>query len=406
MRIEQIFGARHRRHDSNDLLQRAGYIRQHASGIYSYLTLGLRSLRRIEAIIREEMDRTGAQEILMSMVHDAEAWKATGRYDSIDDTLLRLQDRRGRDLVLGMTHEEIVAQLAASELQSYKNAGIVVYQIQTKFRDEARARGGLLRAREFLMKDAYSLHMTVEGLMRAYASLTGAYEKVFDRLGLTDTVRVESATGDMGGLVAHEFMTIAETGEDTIWLCRACGAGFNQEVLTGQRTCACGHALSSHRAIEVGNIFQLGTRYSEALGAYVDGEDGQRHALVMGSYGIGVSRLLATLVEQGRDEHGIRLHRSVAAVDVHVIDLRRDGAAGEIDAELRDARLYTVLDSREARAGEKFADADLVGASFQVIVGTEYRDTGQLEVKRRWEGDRYRLSRDDLVRHLRSAVGC
>jgi prolyl-tRNA synthetase len=414
MRIEHIFGARHRRHESDDLLQQAGYIRQHASGIYSYLTLGLRSLRRIEAIVRDEMDRVGAQEILMSVVHDADVWKATGRYDAIDDTLLRLRDRTGRDLVLGMTHEEVVAQLAASEIQSYRGAGVVVYQIQTKFRDEARSRRGLLRTREFLMKDAYSLHLDERGLEEAYADQMEAYRRIFHRVGLRDTWVVRSATGDMGGRVAHEFMTLLDAGEDTVLLCRACGTGVNAElagggvegaieageVAGGAVACQCGGARAVHRAVEVGNIFQLGTRYSEALGAYVDGADGRRHALVMGSYGIGISRLLATLVEQGRDEAGIRLHRDVAALDAHVVDLARDGTAEAVHRELAAAGLVTVLDDRDARAGEKLADADLLGASFQVIVGRRYRETGELEVRRRWEGDRFFTSRDGLAERL------
>src|SRR3954468_22003883 len=220
MRYSHLFGRtlRERRADvesvSHDLLERACYVRQHAAGIYTYLTLGLRSLRRIEAIIREEMNAAGAQEILMSMVHDADVWRRTGRYDAIDETLVRFKDRRGRDCVLGMTHEEIVASLAANELRSYRDVDVVVYQIQTKFRDEARSRGGLLRTREFLMKDAYSLHLTTDGLAAAYDAQAAAYRRIFRRVGLGDVAMVESATGLMGGLRAHEFMCFLEVGED------------------------------------------------------------------------------------------------------------------------------------------------------------------------------------------------
>src|SRR6478609_4278808 len=200
MRFTQLFGRtlRERRADiesaSHDLLERACYVRQHAAGIYTYLTLGLRSLRRIEAIIRDEMAAAGAQEILMSMVHDADVWKKTGRYDSIDDTMVRFKDRRGRDCVLGMTHEEIVASLAATELQSHRDLDVVVYQIQTKFRDEARSRGGLLRTREVFMKDAYSLDVTDQGLTDAYAAQAAAYHRIFRRVGLADVTKVESST--------------------------------------------------------------------------------------------------------------------------------------------------------------------------------------------------------------------
>jgi prolyl-tRNA synthetase len=262
MRLSALFGRtlRERRAGaesvSHDLLERAGYIRQHAAGIYSYLTLGLRSLRRIEAIIREEMAAAGAQEILMSVVHDADVWRRTGRYDSIDDTLVRFRDRRGHDYVLGMTHEEIVASLAATELRSHRDVDVVVYQIQTKFRDETRSRGGLLRTREFLMKDAYSLHMTDEGLGETYAAQAAAYHRIFRRVGLGDVTMVESSTGLMGGRVAHEFMCFLEIGDDAVALCESCGYAANREVLGETSVCVrCGAGWSHGAASKSGTSF-------------------------------------------------------------------------------------------------------------------------------------------------------
>src|SRR6478609_5395942 len=261
MRFTQLFGRtlRERRADiesaSHDLLERACYVRQHAAGIYTYLTLGLRSLRRIEAIIRDEMAAAGAQEILMSMVHDADVWKRTGRYDAIDATMVRFKDRRGHDCVLGMTHEEIVASLAATELRSYRDLDVVVYQIQTKFRDEARPRGGLLRTREFLMKDAYSLHLSEDALAATYAEQAAAYRRIFRRVGLDDVAMVESSTGLMGGQQAHEFTCFLDVGDDVVGVCQACGYAANRDVIGDGDACTrCGGTMVSRRGVEVGNI--------------------------------------------------------------------------------------------------------------------------------------------------------
>ena len=284
MRMSQILGRRWRAKEaqreaqreaaSHQLLLRASYIRQHAAGIYSYLHLGLRSLRKIEAIVRQEMDRSGAQEILMSVVHSADVWKRTGRYDEVDETLVRFKDRKRRDMLLAMTHEEIVAELASSDIRSYRDAGVVVYQIQTKFRDELRTRGGLLRTREFIMKDAYSLHLDEDGMAEAYRTQAKAYERIFQRLGLRDVHKIRSATGVMGGSVAHEFMCLLDVGEDTVAFCQACGDAWNTDVAQGERCDTCGSEALLRRGVEVGNIFQLGTRYTDALGVSATARDG------------------------------------------------------------------------------------------------------------------------------------
>jgi prolyl-tRNA synthetase len=407
MRLSKLFGRRQRESAggaaaaSHDLLLRAGYVRQHAAGIYSYLPLGLAALRRIEAIVREEMDRTGAQEILLPMVQSADVWRASGRYDTIDATLVRFRDRRGHDLVLGMTHEEVVAQLAASEVQSYRQAGLVVYQIQTKFRDEARARGGLLRTREFLMKDAYSLDVDPAGLDDAYAAQTVAYGRVFHRAGLRDVRVVRSATGDMGGDGAHEFMALLDVGEDTVALCDGCGEAWNVELLASADACQmCGAALSTRRAVEVGNTFRLGRRYAEALGACPVDRSGQRRPLLMGSYGLGVSRLLAALVEQYHDARGIALPAAVAPADAHIVALGGDGLpAGAADAErsLQAAGLRVLYDDRAVHAGEMLADADLIGAPLRVLFGGRARARDAIEVRERRSGEVHEVAAGDAV---------
>ncbi len=395
MRMSQLIGQTHRgrlgaaESASHELLLRAGYVRQHAAGIYSYLHLGLRSLRKIEAIVREEMNRAGAQEILMSVVHSADVWKRTGRYDEVDDTLVRFKDRRGHDMVLGMTHEEIVAQLAATEIKSYRDAGIVVYQIQTKFRDELRSRGGLLRTREFLMKDAYSLHLDNAGLQQAYEAQAEAYRRTFARLGLQNVCMIHSDTGVMGGRVAHEFTCLTDVGEDTVAHCRSCGAGSNADLVDQKGgKCDCGGTLDFHRGVEVGNIFQLGTRYTDAVGVKVVDRHGARRSLVMGSYGIGISRLLATLIEQHHDDEGIALTAAVSAFDGHIVALGGDrddvdGFARSVYEQCEAGGVDVLWDDRTAQTGEQLADADLIGAAVRITVGRRTVGDGVVELVER-----------------------
>jgi prolyl-tRNA synthetase len=416
--MSNLFGRRQRESASgaesmsHDLLLRAGWVRQHTAGIYSWLAPGLRTLRRIERIVRREMDASGAQEILMPVVHSAESWKATGRWSTIDATLTRFRDRRGHDMVLGMTHEEIVAELAASEIVSYRQAGIVVYQIQTKFRDEMRPRAGLLRTREFIMKDAYSLDIDQAGLERSYAVQADAYRRIFERVDLRDVRMVRSSAGDMGGLVAHEFSALHESGEDTVGICDGCGDAANADLLGAagdmpERAAACAICcgrIERHRAIEVGNIFQLGTRYAEALGARVAGPDGRLTPLVMGSYGIGVSRLLAVLIEQHSDGAGIARPAAVAPFDAHVLATGSTGEAraAELAAALERAGLDVLIDDRDARAGEKFADADLIGATLRIVVGS--RDTGRVEIRERRTGTTHDVATEDAIEVARRVL--
>ena len=413
MRFSQLFGRtlRERRTDvesvSHDLLERSGYVRQHAAGIYSFLTLGLLSLRKIERIIREEMRAAGALEILMPVVHDAEVWKKTGRYGAVDATMVRFKDRRDRDCVLGMTHEEIVASLAATELRSYRDLDVVVYQIQTKFRDEARSRGGLLRTREFLIKDAYSLHLTNDGLAAAYDEQAAAYHRIFRRVGLGDVAMVESATGLMGGRRAHEFMCFLDVGEDSVVVCEGCGFAANREVVVDSERCAsCGGRLGLRRGVEVGNIFQLGTRYTDALGVSVVDASGRRRSVIMGSYGIGVSRLLACLVERFHDERGIALTAATAPADLHIVTLGRERErlaehARCIEREAEARGLSVLVDDRVwVSAGEQLADADLIGATLRVTLGSSTLARGTVEIRERRSGITYTAPIDAAVNEI------
>jgi prolyl-tRNA synthetase len=558
MRMSQLFGNTLRENPANaempshQLLVRAGMIRPLAAGIYSYLPLGWRVLRKIEAIMRQEMEAIGAQDMMMPVVHPAELWQATSRWQSIGPDMGRLRDRAGRDLVLAMTHEEVVAALARQEIQSYRQLPRVVFHIQTKFRDEPRPRGGLIRVREFTMKDAYSLDADLEGLDTAYQKVYKAYVNIFHRCGV-ETLAVQADVGQMGGSASHEFMVLNENGEDTLVLCPACGYAANAERatfaepevtrppegdveeiatpgcktiadvaafvgvpthqtlkavfyvtgdtnefifvvirgdldvnetklrnllgggelgpatdaeilavgavpgyasprgLTGVRviadesvhlggnfvaganregyhlinvnyprdfqaemvadialaragdSCAtCGAALTEARGIEIGHLFKLGTRYSEALGAtYLDAV-GQAHPIVMGSYGIGTGRLMAVVVEQHHDEHGIIWPVEIAPYHVHLVNLGRD--AGDKVTQTAEA-LYDDLsaqgfemlyDDRDERAGVKFNDADLIGLPVRVTTSHRSLAQGGVEVKRRDAGERTIIPLDAL----------
>jgi prolyl-tRNA synthetase len=548
MRVSYLFGETLREVPaevdtaSHQLLLRAGYVRPLATGIFSYLPLAQRALTKIAQIIRAEMDHIGGQELTMPVVHPAELWQESGRWQAIDAALARFQDRGGRDMLLAMTHEEVVTDLARREIRSYRQLPQLLYQIQTKFRDEPRARGGLIRVREFTMKDSYSLDRDLDGLRTQYAAHYTAYFRIYGRAGLP-VIAVQSDTGMMGGKVAHEFMYLTPIGEDTLVLCPACGYAANREVarfvkvpraaaplpleqiatpetstiaalaaflnipesetakvvfLTGDygpetpakliialvrgdmeaneiaiqnlsganalrpatteeivavgavpgyaspigiarehvlvivddlvaatpnlvaganvagyhvrnacydrdysadivapiaaafagAGCAqCGAPLSLVRGVEVGNIFQLGTRYSQALGAtYLDAR-GDAHPISMGSYGIGLGRLLACVAEEHHDQYGLALPISVAPYQVALLALGRSAEtqqlADQLYAGLRAAGVEVLYDDRDARPGVKFADADLRGMPLRLTVSDRSLAQGGVELKRR-----------------------
>ncbi|MDA8395760.1 MAG: proline--tRNA ligase [Candidatus Dormibacteraeota bacterium] len=548
MRVSQLFGATLRAAPSDELfshqlLLRAGYLQQLAAGIFSLLPLGVRSQERIRRILREELDAIGGQEVSMPVVQPADLWQRSGRWQQVDETLVRFQDRRGREMVVAMTHEEVVADLAASQVTSYRDLPRIVYQIQTKFRDEPRPRAGLIRTREFWMKDSYSLDRDPEGLRAAYRKHFHAYFRIAARAGLP-VAAVLSDVGMMGGKVAHEFMYLSDQGEDTLLLCPRCGYAANQEVaerlepppedspelplqevatpgcttvaevaaalqvelsrvaktvgyvaemergedgrvvlavvpgdrevnlarlrqatgavdlrvataeelaevgavagymsprgldpaavtvvadsslrrrrnlvaganregwhlrnfnlvrdgqvdqevalgaaVGGDPCPSCGGPLDLRRGIEYGNIFQLGTRYSEALGAVYTDEEGRQRPVVMGSYGIGLGRLLACVAEEHHDERGLTLPISIAPFQVALVQVGSDpevveAALGLYD-DLERAGVETLYDDRDVSAGIKFADSDLRGMPLRVTVSPRTLQREAVELKRR-----------------------
>ncbi len=592
LRVSTLFGSTLREAPaevdiaSHRLLLRAGYVRQLAAGIFSYLPLAQRSIHKINTILREEMDRIGGQEVNMPVVHPAEIWQASGRWYEIDDTMARFRDRRGRDMVLAMTHEEVVAQLASTEVRSYRQLPMLVYHLQTKFRDEPRARGGLIRVREFVMKDSYSLDRDVNGLALQYDAHYEAYQRIGARCGLA-LVPVQSDVGMMGGQLAHEFMYVAPIGEDSLMLCSECGYAANRDVAEfekvpasreepadpervhtlGTKTIAelaglldvepsrtgkvvfyvgmfaedesergppgtravegaeetlqrgteklivaivrgdmeanpvriqnlvkaielrpahdeeieavgmvpgyaspigvdregtivivddlvtrspnlvlganepdyhvlntnygrdyeadvvgpiaaayegapcqrCGKPLDLVRGIEVGNIFQLGTRYSETLGAFYTDENDEEQPIVLGSYGIGVGRLLACVAEEYRDDDGLALPVSVAPFQVSLVSLARkeetaDVADGLFET-LQEAGVEVLYDDRDdASPGVKLTESDLRGLPLRVLVSERSVKNGGIELKRRQDGEGRIVAVEDLVEAVQGEI--
>jgi prolyl-tRNA synthetase len=553
--------------EGHQMLVRAGFVRQLGQGIFSYLPLGWRSVRKIENILRQEMDAVGGQELSLPVVHPAEIWKASGRYHTVGPELTRFHDRRGRDMVLAMTHEEVIAELCQSEISSYRDLPRLVYQIQTKFRDDPRPRAGLIRVREFIMKDAYTLDADEAGLDIQYRALYQAYFNVFGRCGLP-VIAVGSDVGMMGGSQAHEYMYLTEVGEDTLVLCDACGYAANRQVATfarpepaaaaplplervatpgtatiddlagflgipasqtakamfmaaererpdgtvtaqpivavvrgdselnetklanavaapglrpmtgeeitaigavpgygspigtagatvvadelvaatanlvaganeegyhlrnanlgrdyaadvvadiaaardGDPCVSCGAGLRTTRGVEVGNIFKLGTRYSAAAGAAFLGANGQPRPIVMGSYGIGVGRLLACAAEEHHDSAGLRLPASIAPAHVHLCalaagDQRVSAAADDLYKQLAAQGTEVLYDDRGERPGVQFADADLIGLPVRVTVSARSLDRGGAEVKRRDQDQLVVVPLDQVAAEVAGVIG-
>ncbi|MDD5565321.1 MAG: proline--tRNA ligase [Candidatus Omnitrophica bacterium] len=369
---------------SHQLMLRAGLIRMLLAGIYSYLPLGYRVLARVEEVIRQEMDACGANELLLPALQPLDLWKKSGRDELMGEVMIRFTDRRGRDLCLGPTHEEVVTELVKNCVSSYKQLPRLLYQVQTKFRDEIRPRFGLIRACEFIMKDAYSFDRNEEGLDRNYQLMFEAYKRIFARCGLR-VLTTKADPGVMGGEVSHEFMVPASNGEDAVLVCEECD---HAKVYTeeGKEKCPnCNTLLKKINAIEIGHIFKLGTKYSSALGAQFSDSDGQLKPLRMGCYGIGVSRLIPTIIEQNHDAEGIIWPKEVSpfkatVVALDITDSKIIQAAGEIYAELTQRNIDTLFDERDERAGVKFKDADLVGIPVRVVVGRKNILYNKIEV--------------------------
>ncbi|MFO1068250.1 MAG: proline--tRNA ligase [Geminicoccaceae bacterium] len=406
---------------SHRLMLRAGMIQQLAAGIYSWLPLGFAVLQKVEQIVREEMNRAGAIEILMPTLQPADLWRESGRYDAYGKEMLRIKDRHERDMLYGPTNEENVTDIFRRHVRSYKALPLNLYHIQWKFRDEVRPRFGVMRGREFLMKDAYSFDLDYEGAKRAYDTMFLAYLRAFKRMGLT-AIPMQAETGPIGGNMSHEFQILAKTGESAVYF----DAAFEEidfsaddldiELLKSLYAAAdekhvpaeCpvpAERLRAGRGIEVGHIFYFGTKYSEPLGATVAGPNGETVPVEMGSYGIGVSRLVGALIEAYHDEKGIIWPEPVAPFRVGVVNLRPGDAACTQLAEsvydrLLKAGVDVLLDDRDERPGAKFATMELIGLPWQVTVGPRGAAAGTAELKSRRTGEMVELGVDALIARL------
>jgi prolyl-tRNA synthetase len=361
-------------------LIRGGFVDKLSAGVYTFLPLGLRVVNKIKDIVREEMDNIGGQELLMPMLLPKDSWEATGRWNVPE--MYKIKDE---NLGLGWTHEEIITPLMKKYILSSKDLPKYVYQINTKFRNEPRAKSGILRGREFIMKDLYSFHASEADLDEYYERVKGAYMRVYERCGLKDkTYLAAAAGGEFSESLSHEFQTVTPAGEDVIYICKKCGLAMNKEIFKGK--CECGNEdFREEKSIEVGNIFKLGTRYSKILGL----KDGNGNDVIMGCYGIGITRLMGAIVEVFNDEKGIIWPASVAPFSVHLLSLdMKDGEvksqADEIYHILQNEKIEVLYDDRDEKtAGEKMNDCDLLGTPLRIVVSRKTLKEDSVEVKRR-----------------------
>ncbi len=412
---------------SHRLMLRAGLVRQMASGIYAWLPAGLRVLRNIGQIVREEQDAAGAQELLMPTLQPADLWRTSGRYDAYGPEMLRIRDRQDRDLLYGPTNEEMITDIFRQSIKSYRELPQIVYHIQWKFRDEMRPRFGVMRGREFLMKDAYSFDLDFAGAVVSYRRMMLAYMRTFQRLGVK-AIPMVADTGPIGGNLSHEFIILAPTGESQVFYDASferndyAGADvshaseadlerFYESVTTPYAATDEKHDEAAWanvaekregRGIEVGHIFYFGTKYSEPMGLTVTGRDGVAVAPHMGSYGVGVSRLVGALIEAHHDDAGIIWPDSVAPFAAVIVNLKVGDAACDAMAEDAYAKLSgrALYDDREDRAGVKFADADLMGHPWQIVIGPRGAAAGKVELKRRATGEKQELSLEAALAHM------
>ena len=391
---------------SHQLMLRTGLIKRLASGIFTWMPFGLKVLRKIEQTVREEMDNSGAFEVLMPTIQPSELWQETKRWDDYGDLLLQIRDRHERLFCYGPTHEEVITDILRKSVKSYKQLPVNFYQIQTKFRDEIRPRFGVMRAREFLMKDAYSFHLNQDSLEEEYEKMDKTYEKIFTKLEL-DFRKVQATSGEIGGSVSHEFHVIAESGEDEIAFCDDENFAANVETLESENA-PNGGELKYARGIEVGHIFQLGDKYSKAMKLEVLDSNGKNVNPYMGCYGIGISRIVAAAIEQNHDDKGIIWPSAISPFEILIIVLNdKDDSdvmdqAMKIYQELRSDGIEVVIDDRDERAGVKFADADLLGVPTQVIVGKRGIEQKKLEITSRSTGEKREVKIDQIVNHLKN----
>jgi len=390
---------------NHKLLVRAGFVDQLMSGSWTLLPLGLRVVTKINQIIREEINAVGGQEMLMPLLHPKEIWSETGRWDKADEIMYKLKDTRKKEYVLSFTHEEIVMDLLRKNIKSYQDLPVAVYHFSTKFRNEPRARSGILRGREFMMKDLYSAHVNEEDMMNYYEKVKSAYANIFKRLGFDFRV-VEASGGVFTEKHTHEFQVINANGEDTIFACNKCDFAVNKEIFDSKEQEKCpmckeGKVEKIDNCVEVGNIFPLGTWYAERMHVYYTDEKGLKKPVWFASYGIGPTRVMGTLVEVSHDDKGIIWPKNIAPFQVHLLEIGNSKLkipASEIYRKLSDAGLDVLWDDREVSAGEKFSDADLIGIPVRLVVSE--RNGEKIEWKERSSDSSELLSLEEVIKKL------
>jgi prolyl-tRNA synthetase len=391
------------------LLIRAGFINKEMAGVYAYLPLGLRAIKKIENIIREEMNAIGGQELVMTALQEKSTWEPTGRWsDEVVDSWFKTELKNGTKLGLGFTHEEPMTVMMRNHIRSFRDMPVSVYQFQTKFRNEARAKSGIMRAREFVMKDLYSFCRDLSEHEMFYEKAKQAYTNIFNRLGIGEKTYLTYAAGGSFSKYSHEFQTVSPAGEDLIHICDKCHVAVNKEIMAdlNQSCPVCGGKdLHEEKAIEVGNIFTLGEKFSSALGLSFLDEKGEKKNVFMGSYGIGPARSMGTIVENLSDDKGIVWPESVAPFKVHLIEIGGDKEVvrqktEEVYNMLSTAGIEVLWDDRDLRPGEKFADADLIGLPFRVVVSEKMITAKTLELKSRRAENSEIISEDELLKKL------
>ncbi|MEM8724297.1 MAG: proline--tRNA ligase [Pseudomonadota bacterium] len=412
---------------SHQLMLRSGMVRQTAAGIYAWMPLGLRVLDKIGQIVREEQNRAGALEMLMPTIQPADLWRESGRYDAYGPEMLRIRDRHDRDLLFGPTAEEVITSLMRGSINSYRDLPRTLYNIQWKFRDEIRPRFGVMRGREFLMKDAYSFDLDIESARHSYNRMFVAYLRTFKRMGL-HAIPTKADPGPIGGDMSHEFILLADNGESDVFYHPEWEAisdlelpdfssdeaidafveertqfyAATDEMRDEAREAELGDTMRTARGIEVGHIFYFGTKYSESMGLKVQGPEGDVVTPQMGSYGVGVSRLAGAIIEASHDDNGIIWPEAVAPFRVGIITIRASDAAStelaeQIYARLTDAGVDVLYDDRDERGGAKFAAMDLIGLPWQIIIGPKGVERGTVELKYRATGEREDLPLEELI---------
>ncbi len=389
---------------SHKLMIRASLIRKLTAGAYSYLPLGCKVLSRVQNIIREEMVNAGGIEVLLPVLQPLELWKKTARDKDLGEVMIKFRDRHGKIICLGPTHEEVITQLVSKEVSSYRDLPKILFQIQTKFRDELRPRFGVLRSCEFIMKDAYSFDATQKDLETSYKKMYDAYKRIFSRCGLPYII-VEADPGIMGGGISHEFMVPSGSGEDIVIICGACGYSASKDVKKGAPCPKCKKDTRLQNTIEIGHTFKLGTKYSKALGAKFLAKDSTQHDIIMGCYGIGVNRIIAALIEASHDTDGIIWPVSMAPYEAVILPLNMGNAklkkiSFNLYDELKDNGMDVILDDRNVSAGIKFKDADLIGFPLQIIIGEKNLKNNLVELKLRNTGKIEKLKVKDVSKKV------